>query len=242
MNLLKETLSIMKKNNQTPETVKYVLADSGKLVADWGVFVDGAEKHFSSYDSGYGCAEVPSDIVIVFKDGCWLERDEYDGSEWWEYKQTPTADMEAKGILSLTGETFRDKYIIGDVAIKLIENTKTAIINVPTILGITTDFREYFNTTGRMKEGYFPQITLVDGTTLSVQASEYNYCSPRISTSDTKEYWEFEIGFPSVEIPEINEFAEDCSDYTGTVYPYVPYEIIQKLINIRGGIVQGTTK
>lgn len=38
------------------------------------------------YDDGYGRPEVPADIKIVFTDGSWLERAEYDGSEWWEYK------------------------------------------------------------------------------------------------------------------------------------------------------------
>ena len=32
-------------------------------------------------------------IVIVFEDGTWLERGEYDGSEWWEYKQKPTLEQ-----------------------------------------------------------------------------------------------------------------------------------------------------
>jgi len=27
--------------------------------------------------------------IIVFNDGSWLERREYDGSEWWEFQQTP---------------------------------------------------------------------------------------------------------------------------------------------------------
>lgn len=36
------------------------------------------------YDSGYGIQEVFG--YIIFKDNTWLERHEYDGSEWWEYK------------------------------------------------------------------------------------------------------------------------------------------------------------
>lgn len=27
--------------------------------------------------------------IIWFDDGSWLERGEYDGTEWWEYKRTP---------------------------------------------------------------------------------------------------------------------------------------------------------
>lgn len=43
------------------------------------------------YDSGYGIAEVKRDIRIM-GDKWWLERAEYDGSEWWEYKEYPQID------------------------------------------------------------------------------------------------------------------------------------------------------
>lgn len=39
------------------------------------------------YDDGYGSQRLFG--VVVFKDGTWLERGEYDGSEWWEFKSTP---------------------------------------------------------------------------------------------------------------------------------------------------------
>jgi len=42
----------------------------------------------TEYDSGYGAQELYG--AIVFKDGSWLERTEYDGSESWKYKRTPT--------------------------------------------------------------------------------------------------------------------------------------------------------
>ena len=99
------------------------------------------------------------------------------------------------------------------------------------------DFREHFNTTGRESSGHLPKLTLKDGTTLSVQASAFNYSTPRKNISDNTLYSEWEIGFPSVEIPEINSYAEDSENYTETVYGWVPYEVIQKLINSRGGIV-----
>lgn len=41
-----------------------------------------------TYDSGYGGQELFG--WVVFKDGTWLERGEYDGSEWWAYKEPPT--------------------------------------------------------------------------------------------------------------------------------------------------------
>lgn len=39
------------------------------------------------YYSGYGMQIIYG--YVWFKDGTWLERGEYDGSEWWEYKATP---------------------------------------------------------------------------------------------------------------------------------------------------------
>ena len=41
------------------------------------------------YDAGFGGQEVASDLVVVFKDGNWLARAEYDGSEWWQYYSLP---------------------------------------------------------------------------------------------------------------------------------------------------------
>jgi hypothetical protein len=41
-----------------------------------------------SYDNGFGIQELYG--FVIFNDGSWLERQEYDGSEWWVYKKTPT--------------------------------------------------------------------------------------------------------------------------------------------------------
>lgn len=43
-----------------------------------------------NYDNGYGGQELFG--LIVFTNGSWIERYEYDGSEWWEYKETPKRD------------------------------------------------------------------------------------------------------------------------------------------------------
>lgn len=43
-----------------------------------------------NYDNGYGGQELFG--TIVYKDGTWLERGEYDGSEWWECRQLPTEE------------------------------------------------------------------------------------------------------------------------------------------------------
>ena len=35
--------------------------------------------------------EIPDELLIVFKNGDWLKRRYYDGSEWWRYEETPKA-------------------------------------------------------------------------------------------------------------------------------------------------------
>ena len=39
------------------------------------------------YDNGYGGQELFGTVWLT--DGTWLERGEYDGSEWWEHKVCP---------------------------------------------------------------------------------------------------------------------------------------------------------
>lgn len=43
------------------------------------------------YDNGYGGQELFG--IIVFTDGTWLTRGEYDGSEWWAYHACPTMEQ-----------------------------------------------------------------------------------------------------------------------------------------------------
>lgn len=82
-------------------------------------------------------------------------------------------------------------------------------------------------------------LTLADGTWLSIQAGRSHYCSPRANspTGDYNFYDTFEIGFPSQEIPEIMEYADNPEDPTETVYSQVPKEVIREVVRQRGGVV-----
>lgn len=80
-------------------------------------------------------------------------------------------------------------------------------------------------------------LVLADGTTLSVQASNFHYCQPRIDIEDYSQYAEFEIGYPSVKIDEIMPYVEDEENPTDTVYAWVPKAVIEHLIESRGGVV-----
>lgn len=105
-----------------------------------------------------------------------------------------------------------------------------------------------------------PRIVCNDGYSVSVQASEHMYCEPRYTQWQNEDGWQVingcwwtlskmprnfetdhftpyesvELGFPSEEDELINEYAE-VDDYTNTVYPYVPVDIVEKLIEKHGG-------
>lgn len=40
------------------------------------------------YDAGYGSQELHG--TIWYSDGTWSDREEYDGSEWWEHRECPS--------------------------------------------------------------------------------------------------------------------------------------------------------
>lgn len=83
-------------------------------------------------------------------------------------------------------------------------------------------------------EGVRPRLICKDGFSVSVQASRFHYCSPQIDGAN--EYEAVELGFPSAEDSIIEEYAEDPTDLTGTVYGYVPVDIVNKLVEKHGGI------
>lgn len=105
-----------------------------------------------------------------------------------------------------------------------------------------------------------PRIVCNDGFSISVQASEHMYCEPRYTQWQNEDGWQVingswwtssktprnfetdrftpyesvELGFPSEADELIYEYAEQ-NDYTNTVYPYVPVDIVEKLIEKHGG-------
>ncbi len=47
-----------------------------------------------NYDDGFGGQELHG--IVWLKNDTWLERGEYDGSEWWEHKELPDIPIELK--------------------------------------------------------------------------------------------------------------------------------------------------
>lgn len=80
-------------------------------------------------------------------------------------------------------------------------------------------------------------LLLKDGTKLSIQASGLHYCKPCENSPAYDYYDSFEIGFPSKLIEEFLPYADDPDDPTATVYGQVPKELIQTVVDSRGGVV-----
>ena len=83
MNFLEETEVKIKASGHNINDVMFIGKDDGKLRMPWWRFVETAD---FNYDSGYGYCEIPTNLIVYFKDNTYLFRNEYDGSEWWEYR------------------------------------------------------------------------------------------------------------------------------------------------------------
>ena len=79
-------------------------------------------------------------------------------------------------------------------------------------------------------------VVCSDGFTMSVQASQRNYSSPR---DDQGPYTEVEVGFPSSYDYHLNPYAENPDKPTETVYGYVPADTVIMCIDSHGGMVEG---
>lgn len=81
-----------------------------------------------------------------------------------------------------------------------------------------------------------PRIYCKGGFSISVQGgTEFHYCTPR---KHCNQYECVELGFPSAVDILIGEYAEDPSNPTGTVYGYVPIEVVESLVEKHGGMVE----
>lgn len=100
INLLQETLGILKQHNKSAEDVlfcniskyddKYYYSEPGRVIQETNSFSfeDFTKIADFEYNSGFGSIEVNLSLEVVGKD-FWLERHEYDGSENWEFKNLP---------------------------------------------------------------------------------------------------------------------------------------------------------
>jgi hypothetical protein len=103
-NLLKETLEVLENINKTVKDVLWVGSRDGEYCISWEDFEKISD---INYDSGYGSNEIISDLVVV-GNNWWLERGEYDGSEWWNFKTTPLKKSLTKSFKIIKRENYEN--------------------------------------------------------------------------------------------------------------------------------------
>lgn len=96
--LLEETTSFMDACNRGVRGIDWIGSSCGRYTVDWDGFVKLADRE---YFSGHGVSNVALDLVIVFQDGTWFSRWEYDGAEGWEYNRTPVKRRKTRTITKL---------------------------------------------------------------------------------------------------------------------------------------------
>ena len=93
---------------------------------------------------------------------------------------------------------------------------------------------EFFNTAGTDRNR---QVVCADGFTMSVQAHQGAYCTPRMSGA--RKYTHVEVGFPSEREDLLIQWAEEPDKPTQTVYGWVPVQTVTNVLVKHGGIVDG---
>ena len=84
MNLLKEAIETLIENDEYEVDVLWVGIEGENRYMTWEEFKKIAN---FEYDDGFGWKEIKN--LIIVGSNFWLERAEYDGSEWWAYKKRP---------------------------------------------------------------------------------------------------------------------------------------------------------
>lgn len=103
-NLKEETIAKLKEYGKNPEDIKWVGCKNFKIpISSFWKLAD------EFYDNGYGTKEVAEDLLIV-GDNWWLERHEYDGAEWWEYKTVPNEPNKTIDVPSLFPFSYNERY------------------------------------------------------------------------------------------------------------------------------------
>ena len=101
-NLWLETVFELEDNGKTFDDVLWIGCRDFKISKEDFKLLANVE-----YDSGYGAPEVAQDLLIV-GDGWWMERGEYDGAEWWEWKEPPKEPEKTRVVSNL---------VCGDLAV-----------------------------------------------------------------------------------------------------------------------------
>ena len=99
-NLLKETKEILERHSKTFDDVIFIGDRTTHTKMTMKDFLEHANVE---YKNGFGIEEINTELILVGKD-FWLERHEYDGSEWWEYKSMPNVNDFVDGAVYIFNE------------------------------------------------------------------------------------------------------------------------------------------
>lgn len=106
-NLYEETLCSIAESNHTTNDIAWIGIRSSDYAINWEEYRQISD---ITYYSGFGGTNIPDDLIVVFDDGSWLERDEYDGNEWWKCVTPPQQPPTPK---KFTLTVNQEKSVIG---------------------------------------------------------------------------------------------------------------------------------
>ena len=97
MNLKNETLEVLDIHGKRKEDVKYVRGDEFQInLEQFWTLAD------TEYDNSFGAPEIATDLMLI-GDDFWMERGDYNGSEWWDFHRMPdTAGLPIRKITALS--------------------------------------------------------------------------------------------------------------------------------------------
>ena len=98
INFLEETKQEMKRNGLKYTDIIYIGDKQGDYTCSWEEFQQLAN---FEYDDGFGWQEIKLDLQIIFTKHRAFIRQEYDGSEWWEFITTAIPDGRGYKLRSL---------------------------------------------------------------------------------------------------------------------------------------------
>jgi hypothetical protein len=110
-NLLEETLHDLKIYDHKTEDVLWVGTADGTKSISWKGFAALAKN--TNYNAGFGGPEIRMSLVVV-GENWWLERHEYDGSEWWEYKRLPELVINPGRLYAVLDDGFEEAHEISN--------------------------------------------------------------------------------------------------------------------------------
>lgn len=99
INLKEETLTVLRQNGKSMQDVLWVGCELFRIpIHDFWERLSNIV-----YDDGFGGVEIFDGLLVVGKD-FWLERHEYDGHEWWEFKELPSMPETVRNVSSVLND------------------------------------------------------------------------------------------------------------------------------------------